>query len=322
MKAKIQFTSAVFLILSVGATNSFYAETAPLVALKPIENCFDNPEVSPNHAPFAMSFCTERNTFRVRGNSTLRNISNLTDAAAPITDDNDAPEPPKTDKPAYNRPKKRNTAAPIPKKSKTVVNFPRPASGKSGKRITTNKARASAAAKMEQRTNRNLERIHPKVSAEFRKVKAELEAMFPQYTIVVIDGYRTCEAQNEEFAKGRTKPGRIVTYARCGESSHNYGAGLDALPFDENGKPVRNDRKFWRTFVKVVIKHGFESGGTWKKLQDYSHVQSNYYLSKARKLCGKNGCDLNELAKLIKTKNSSPEKHPKGTKNRNYTNSC
>ena len=37
-------------------------------------------------------------------------------------------------------------------------------------------------------------------------------------TVKVIDGLRTYEEQNELFAQGRTKPGRIVTNARGGIS--------------------------------------------------------------------------------------------------------
>ena len=51
-------------------------------------------------------------------------------------------------------------------------------------------------------------------------------------TINVIGGLRTYEEQNELFAQGRTKPGRIVTNARGGFSNHNFGIALDVGVFE------------------------------------------------------------------------------------------
>jgi hypothetical protein len=49
-------------------------------------------------------------------------------------------------------------------------------------------------------------------------------------TIKVIGGLRTYEEQNELFAQGRTKPGRIVTNARGGYSNHNFGIAFESSP--------------------------------------------------------------------------------------------
>lgn len=46
----------------------------------------------------------------------------------------------------------------------------------------------------------------------------------------VYSGLRTFEEQNELYAKGRTKPGNIVTKARGGQSMHNYGIAVDLAP--------------------------------------------------------------------------------------------
>ena len=51
-------------------------------------------------------------------------------------------------------------------------------------------------------------------------------------TIKVIGGLRTYEEQNELFAQGRTKPGRIVTNARGGFSNHNFGIAFDVGVFE------------------------------------------------------------------------------------------
>ena len=47
---------------------------------------------------------------------------------------------------------------------------------------------------------------------------------------------RTWDEQNRLYQKGRTKPGRIVTNAKAGQSWHNYGFAFDiVLLVDKDG---------------------------------------------------------------------------------------
>ena len=46
-------------------------------------------------------------------------------------------------------------------------------------------------------------------------------------TYKIISGTRTVAEQDELFAQGRTKPGKIVTKAEGGESNHNFGIAWD-----------------------------------------------------------------------------------------------
>jgi peptidoglycan L-alanyl-D-glutamate endopeptidase CwlK len=48
---------------------------------------------------------------------------------------------------------------------------------------------------------------------------------------------RDGEAQEAEYARGRTTPGLRVTWARAGESLHQYGLAFDFVPL-RHGKPV------------------------------------------------------------------------------------
>ena len=54
-------------------------------------------------------------------------------------------------------------------------------------------------------------------------------------TYKIISGTRTYAAQDELFARGRTKPGHRVTNAKGGQSNHNFGIAWDVGIFD-NGK--------------------------------------------------------------------------------------
>jgi peptidoglycan hydrolase-like protein with peptidoglycan-binding domain len=47
------------------------------------------------------------------------------------------------------------------------------------------------------------------------------------YAPYVVDGFRSFEAQDNLYAKGRTKSGPVVTYVRGGGSWHNYGLAVD-----------------------------------------------------------------------------------------------
>ena len=49
-------------------------------------------------------------------------------------------------------------------------------------------------------------------------------------------GRRTFEEQARLWALGRTKPGKIVTKARPGESYHNYGLAFDWVPMRPSAK--------------------------------------------------------------------------------------
>lgn len=153
-------------------------------------------------------------------------------------------------------------------------------------------------------TNQRLAKIHPELRDKFLKIKAEMEKEFPQYKVFITVGYRDCKQQDFEFEKGRSRPGRIVTFAKCSESLHNFSLGIDIVPYLK-GKPVWEDWGFWKKLVKVVTKYGLQSGGTWKKLKDFTHIEMPSKLAEVKKICKDRGCDEKELATVLKPKKSS-----------------
>jgi len=88
--------------------------------------------------------------------------------------------------------------------------------------------------------------------------------------VILTDGYRSIEEQNALYAKGRTKPGKIVTKARGGDSWHNYGLAGD-YAFVINGKVTWNGP--WPTFGNIARQCGLEWGGAFKSIIDRPHVQ-------------------------------------------------
>jgi hypothetical protein len=85
----------------------------------------------------------------------------------------------------------------------------------------------------------------------------------------IAQGYRTIEEQDALYAQGRTTPGNIVTYARGGQSNHNFGFAIDIFRID--GGTLFNPSA---TTVQVFKGFGFEWGGDWPgKKADKPHFQ-------------------------------------------------
>jgi peptidoglycan L-alanyl-D-glutamate endopeptidase CwlK len=114
-------------------------------------------------------------------------------------------------------------------------------------------------------------------------------------TIKIISGLRTYEEQNELFAQGRTKPGRIVTNARGGFSNHNFGMAFDVGVFE--GTNYLDESPKYKAVGALGMELGLEWGGNWKTIVDEPHFQ----------LRPKWAADLNErdtLAELRARKDS------------------
>lgn len=75
------------------------------------------------------------------------------------------------------------------------------------------------------------------------------------YRLRITSGYRTKKEQAELYARGRTKPGRVVTYAKAGASMHNYGLAVDIVDQNE-GYDID-----WDGLYQVARVVGMESYG-------------------------------------------------------------
>ena len=127
--------------------------------------------------------------------------------------------------------------------------------------------------------------LHPIVEERSKQLVANAAAK--GITILVTDGFRSSEVQDELYKKGRTIDGNVVTYAKGGESYHNFGLAIDfaiKLPsgdviwdrkYDGNGNSVAD----WTEVVRMAKELGFEWGGDWQGFQDYPHLQMNFGLA-------------------------------------------
>lgn len=101
---------------------------------------------------------------------------------------------------------------------------------------------------------------------------------------------RTFAEQNHLYAQGRTEPGDIVTYAKAGQSYHNWDLAIDFVNL-VGGKMVWKIDVNWMLVVNIFKAHGFEAGIDWKgKKRDAPHFEMRF------------GYHWSELMKLPKDK--------------------
>lgn len=85
--------------------------------------------------------------------------------------------------------------------------------------------------------------------------------------------YRTPEEQAALYAIGRTRPGKIVTMAKPGQSAHNHRKAIDAVPL-LLGKPQwQRDNPLWADYGLMAEKAGLEWGGHWHTFKESPHCQ-------------------------------------------------
>ena len=90
--------------------------------------------------------------------------------------------------------------------------------------------------------------------------------------ILVYCTLRTAAEQAELYAKGRTTPGPIVTYAKPGSSAHQYGLSLDFVPLS-GGKPLWKGGDHWKRPIEIAESLGLESASRWLKFKEMPHIQ-------------------------------------------------
>ena len=103
--------------------------------------------------------------------------------------------------------------------------------------------------------------------------------------VQISEGHRSYARQNELYAQGRTKPGKIVTNAKGGQSWHNFGIAVDYfLTTNDGSKAVWTVNSNWRRVAQIAKGLGFEWGGDWTSFKDYPHLQmtGGYTLAQLR----------------------------------------
>ena len=138
--------------------------------------------------------------------------------------------------------------------------------------------------------------MHPLLRTELANILSEIEQ--GGVSIRLTQTLRTIQEQNDLYAIGRTKPGKIVTNAKGGQSYHNWGLSCDFCLLHKDGSISWNMHEDldkdgiadWMEVVKIFEKYGWEWGGKWK-FKDTPHFQKTF------------GKSLNDLKALPKDSN-------------------
>jgi peptidoglycan L-alanyl-D-glutamate endopeptidase CwlK len=126
--------------------------------------------------------------------------------------------------------------------------------------------------------------LFPPFAALLDKFEEHLRlAELPFY---LFEGLRSHEQQAEYYAQGRSKPGKIITWAMPGNSWHQYGCAADYV-LDGDEKPgiqwswdtksdLRSDgRRDWEQMAEIAKACGLDPGWYWRMV-DAPHVQCRY----------------------------------------------
>lgn len=70
---------------------------------------------------------------------------------------------------------------------------------------------------------------------------------------------RTGAEQDALYAKGRTAPGAIVTYAKAGQSAHGYGLALDFVLMDSGKPDWSGNTPAWDKAISLAETRGMQS---------------------------------------------------------------
>ena len=99
--------------------------------------------------------------------------------------------------------------------------------------------------------------------------------------VEITSALRTFEEQTELYQKGRNEEleiidkDKIVTYAKAGQSNHNFGVAFDVAIY-QNGKANWDySSKEWQMVVQEGVKQGLDAGANWEDFKDYPHLQYN-----------------------------------------------
>lgn len=85
--------------------------------------------------------------------------------------------------------------------------------------------------------------------------------------------YRSPEDQAALYARGRTKPGSIVTLVQPWHSAHQWQLARDYALLRSGGFITDGKDPHWQLFGCLARHNKLVWGGDWKSLRDYGHVE-------------------------------------------------
>lgn len=119
--------------------------------------------------------------------------------------------------------------------------------------------------------SRRIEDLYEHFQPLIRQLLDEANKKTSPWTTFITDGFRSYEEQNELYAQGRTKPGRIITNAKAGYSWHNHGLAVD-IAFQKDGI-LSYSQNLYDKIVPIAKSLGLSWGGDWAIFIDKPHFE-------------------------------------------------
>ena len=114
----------------------------------------------------------------------------------------------------------------------------------------------------------DINNLTPKIKGLMNKFLAECKKQ--GIDLIVTQGFRSIAEQNALYAQGRTKPGKIVTNAKGGQSKHNFGNAFDVCFLINKKASYAGD---WGKIGAIGELCGLKWGGRWKEFIDKPHFE-------------------------------------------------
>jgi peptidoglycan L-alanyl-D-glutamate endopeptidase CwlK len=95
------------------------------------------------------------------------------------------------------------------------------------------------------------------------------------FNVQITSGSRTAEEQDELYAIGRTRTGKIITNAKGGQSAHNYGIAIDVVVLNRDGECDWRPETYgmlWKLAKEAGLEEkGLGWAGEWKAFKESVH---------------------------------------------------
>jgi len=127
---------------------------------------------------------------------------------------------------------------------------------------------------MDMENDLKLKELHWRLRAKVENFLNKLNHL--EISAGIFSGWRTWTEQENLYQQGRTEPGNIVTYAKPGDSLHNYGLACDVWPRTPEGnwnfKATDEEMNLLGTIGKGF---GLHWGGDYDGFPDKAHFYVN-----------------------------------------------
>lgn len=132
-------------------------------------------------------------------------------------------------------------------------------------------------------SSRKLKDADEDLQKAFRLIRLYYRSIRPGHTLVITRTFRSFEDQQKLYQKGRTTKGKKVTnidgIKKLGKHNYYPSKAIDVAVRNESIKGITWNLYYYRPLVGLAKKVSKEigvkitSGGSWKKLKDYPHLE-------------------------------------------------